>query len=51
MAAAGSAPANTVGVSTMEIPRKMKTPSPPPPMAAAMVAVPMVATEIGRAHV
>src|ERR1017187_7038476 len=33
MAAAGSAPANTVGGSTMEIPRKMKNPSPPPPLA------------------
>src|SRR5450432_3137000 len=48
MMAAGSAPARTVGVSTIEIPRKMKTPSPPPPMAAAMVAVPMVATVARR---
>src|SRR5438034_3543688 len=48
IAAAGSAPANTVGVSTIEIPRKMKTPNPPPPMAAAMVAVPTVATVARR---
>src|SRR5258708_748798 len=42
--AAGIAPAKICAVSTVEIPRKMKTPSPPPPMAAAIVAVPMVAT-------
>src|SRR5262249_18813081 len=46
--AAGIAPASTVGVSTMEMPRKMKTPNPPPPIAAAIVAVPMVATVARR---
>src|SRR5262249_55147017 len=40
-AAAGSAPARMVRLSTMATPRKMKTPSPPAPMAAAMVARPM----------
>src|ERR1700730_14417555 len=42
--AAGTAPASICVVSTDAIPRKMKTPSPPPPMAAAIVAVPTVVT-------
>src|SRR5579864_3135179 len=42
--AAGIAPARICALSTVEIPRKMKTPSPPAPIAAAMVAVPMVVT-------
>src|ERR1700730_8086728 len=42
--AAGTAPARISAVSTDATPRNMKTPSPPPPIAAAMVAVPMVVT-------
>jgi len=42
--AAGIAPARICTVSTIAIPRKMKTPKPPPPITAAMVAVPMVVT-------
>src|SRR5208283_3350462 len=44
MQAAGTAPARICAVSTVATPRKMKTPNPPPPMAAAMVAVPIVVT-------
>ena len=44
ISAAGIAPARICRVSTEAMPRKMNTPSPPPPMAAAMVAVPMVVT-------
>ena len=47
-AAAGIAPARICAVSTEATPRKMNTPSPPPPMAAAMVAVPMVVTVATR---
>src|SRR5262249_55501818 len=47
-AAAGSAPARMVRLSTMATPRKMKTPSPPAPMAAAMVARPMPITVASR---
>src|SRR5882672_67813 len=36
--AAGTAPARICSVSTDATPRKIKTPSPPPPMAAAIVA-------------
>src|SRR3984957_351006 len=46
--AAGIAPARICAVSTEATPRKMNTPSPPPPMAAAMVAVPMVVTVATR---
>ncbi len=40
----GNAPARICNLSTEAMPRKMKTPSPPAPIAAAMVAVPMVVT-------
>src|ERR1700730_49725 len=46
--AAGTAPANICVVSTDAMPRKMKTPNPPPPMAAAIVAVPTVVTVATR---
>src|SRR5579863_2789512 len=46
--AAGIAPARICAVSTEATPRKMNTPSPPPPMAAAMVAVPIVVTVATR---
>src|SRR5579883_1556245 len=46
--AAGIAPARICVVSTEAIPRKMKTPSPPAPIAAAIVAVPMVVTVATR---
>src|SRR5580704_975051 len=46
--AAGTAPARICAVSTDATPRKIKTPSPPPPMAAAIVAVPMVVTVATR---
>src|SRR6476646_1484900 len=46
--AAGTAPARICVVSSDETPRKMKTPSPPPPIRAAMVAVPMVVTVATR---
>src|SRR5215469_11099060 len=46
--AAGIAPARICVVSTEAIPRKMNTPNPPPPIAAAMVAVPMVVTVATR---
>src|SRR5580765_2880183 len=42
--AAGRAPARICTVSTDATPRKINTPNPPPPIAAAMVAVPMVVT-------
>src|SRR3977135_1075568 len=42
--AAGSAPARSSVVSTDARPRKINTPSPPPPMAAAIVAVPIGVT-------
>src|SRR5579863_8249031 len=48
MAAAGIAPARICAVSTDATPRKMNTPSPPPPIAAAIVAVPMVVTVATR---
>ena len=46
--AAGTAPASICETSTEAMPRKMKTPRPPPPMAAAMVAVPIVVTAAMR---
>src|SRR5271155_4188173 len=48
MTAAGIAPARICAVSTDATPRKMNTPKPPPPMAAAMVAVPIVVTVATR---
>ena len=42
--AAGMAPARMTESLTMATPRKMKVPRPPAPMAAAMVATPMVMT-------
>src|SRR5579863_10099647 len=46
--AAGIAPARICPLSTEAIPRKMKTPSPPAPIAAAIVAVPTVVTAAMR---
>src|SRR4051794_9132975 len=46
--AAGTAPARSCVLSTEAIPRKIKTPSPPPPIAAAIVAVPTVVTVATR---
>src|SRR5690348_9157139 len=48
ISAAGTAPARICAVSTDATPRNMNTPSPPPPIAAAMVAVPMVVTVATR---
>src|SRR5215475_4557118 len=48
MHAAGIAPARICEVSTEASPRKMKTPNPPPPIAAAIVAVPIVVTVATR---
>src|SRR6185503_2658907 len=48
ISAAGTAPARICPVSTDATPLKMNTPSPPPPIAAAMVAVPMVVTVATR---
>src|SRR5207249_3718674 len=48
ISAAGTAPAKICTVSTEATPRKMKTPNPPPPIAAAIVAVPMVVTAATR---
>src|SRR5579872_5408942 len=42
--AAGTAPARSCVLSTEAMPLKMNTPNPPPPIAAAIVAVPMVVT-------
>src|SRR5688572_10757559 len=42
--AAGTAPASNRVVSTVATPRKINTPRPPAPIAAAMVAVPIVVT-------
>src|SRR5262249_39357135 len=47
-AAAGNAPARMVRLSTIATPRKMKTPRPPAPMAAAMVARPIPMTVASR---
>src|SRR5262249_54942587 len=47
-AAAGSAPARIVRLSTIATPRKMKTPRPPAPIAAAMVASPIPITVASR---
>ena len=47
-AAAGTAPARIVGVSTIDRPRKMYSPSPPAPTAAAIVAVPTPMTVATR---
>src|SRR6516165_9337663 len=44
----GIAPARICAVSTVATPRKMNTPKPPPPIAAAMVAVPTVVTVATR---
>src|SRR5687767_8661442 len=46
--AEGIAPARICVVSTEATPRKINTPSPPPPIAAAIVAVPMVVTVATR---
>src|SRR2546423_936055 len=43
-AAAGRAPARINRESTMDTPRKISVPNPPPPIAAAMVATPMATT-------
>src|SRR5581483_1447821 len=43
-AAAGIAPARICSVSTDATPRKINTPSPPPPITAAMTAVPILVT-------
>jgi len=48
MRAAGRAPARIKVSSTTATPRKMYTPSPPAPMAAAMVAVPTLTTVATR---
>src|SRR5256712_7095848 len=48
MSAAGTAPASICVVSTEASPRKMNTPSPPPPMAPAIVAVPIAVTVPAR---
>src|SRR5262249_35544434 len=47
-AAAGRAPARMVRLSTIATPRKMKTPRPPAPMAAAIVARPIPITVASR---
>ncbi len=48
--AAGMAPARITELLTMATPRKMKTPRPPAPMAAAMVATPMQTARWPRAR-
>src|SRR5207253_7655712 len=46
--AAGSAPARIIRLSTIATPRKMNTPSPPAPIAAAIVATPIPTTVATR---